>query len=189
MLAVAALTFSCGAASASWRTIITDQDRKRLHDWRAAWQAALAKARAGKAGAQIDAEGPLLQPDAALESPQAPDGDYRCRVVKVGARAPGGPDFVTYPGFHCRIADGRLWQRDGTQRPNGRLYQYDGARLLFLGTIALSDEEGTLHYGRDNDRNMVGALERIGPRRWRLVLPYPHWESLLDVIELVPADG
>ena len=34
---------------------------------------------------------------------------------------------------------------------------------------------------------MVGMLERIGDHRWRLVLPAPHFESMLDVIELVPA--
>ncbi|RYD50136.1 MAG: DUF4893 domain-containing protein, partial [Sphingomonadales bacterium] len=27
----------------------------------------------------------------------------------------------------------------------------------------------------------------IGPRRWRLVLPSPHFESKLDIIDLVPA--
>jgi hypothetical protein len=33
---------------------------------------------------------------------------------------------------------------------------------------------------------MAGALERIGPYRWRLILPKPHFESMMDVIELVP---
>lgn len=187
LLAALALTLSCGAAPANWRATITDQDRKRLHDWRTAWQAALAKAR-GKAASQIDAEGPLLKPDAAIDGPQPPDGDYACRVIKLGARDPGGQDFAIYPGFHCRIADGRFKKLDGAQRPSGRLYPYDSARLLFLGTMALSDEQGSLHYGRDNDRNMVGVMERIAPRRWRLVLPTPRWESLLDVIELTPVD-
>jgi hypothetical protein len=35
---------------------------------------------------------------------------------------------------------------------------------------------------------MAGLVERIGARRWRLVLPYPRFESTLDVIEIVPAD-
>jgi hypothetical protein len=34
---------------------------------------------------------------------------------------------------------------------------------------------------------MAGYLQRIGDRRWRLALPQPHFESLFDVIELVPA--
>jgi hypothetical protein len=45
-----------------------------------------------------------------------------------------------------------------------------------------------MDYGRDANRDMAGIVQRIGPRRWRLVLPYPHFESLLDVVELVPVD-
>jgi hypothetical protein len=33
---------------------------------------------------------------------------------------------------------------------------------------------------------MVGVVERIGENRWRLVLPYPHFESTIDILELVP---
>jgi hypothetical protein len=33
---------------------------------------------------------------------------------------------------------------------------------------------------------MIGLVQRIGDRRWRLVLPRPAHESLLDVIEIVP---
>ncbi len=52
--------------------------------------------------------------------------------------------------------------------------------------MMLSDERKAQQYGDDPERDMIGALERVGPARWRLVLPYPHWESLLDVVELVP---
>jgi hypothetical protein len=34
---------------------------------------------------------------------------------------------------------------------------------------------------------MIGAVERIGPARWRIALPRPRFESTLDLIELVPA--
>jgi hypothetical protein len=33
---------------------------------------------------------------------------------------------------------------------------------------------------------MAGVFERIGERRWRLVFPYPHYESVIDVLELIP---
>jgi hypothetical protein len=36
---------------------------------------------------------------------------------------------------------------------------------------------------------MAGVVERIGERRWRLVLPYPNFESTIDVLELLPADA
>ena len=31
----------------------------------------------------------------------------------------------------------------------------------------------------------LGYVERIGEERWRLVLPWPHFESKLDILELV----
>jgi hypothetical protein len=34
-----------------------------------------------------------------------------------------------------------------------------------------------MQYGRDEDRDVAGFVERIGPNRWRLVMPYPHFES------------
>ena len=30
-------------------------------------------------------------------------------------------------------------------------------------------------------------VERIGPARWRLIMPRPAFESTMDVLELVPA--
>ena len=60
-------------------------------------------------------------------------------------------------------------------------------RMVFLGTLQLGDEQRALQYGRDRERDMAGVVERIGDNRWRLVLPYPAFESTLDVIELVPA--
>lgn len=189
LLAALTLVFSCGAAPKDWRRLITDHDRTRLHNWRTEWTAALSHARNGGAGAKITAEGALLNPDAAIDGAPPPDGLYRCRVVKVGAQGAGGLEFVDYPGFQCRLANGRFAKLDGSQRPRGHLYPYDGGRLLFLGAMGLGDEMRTLPYGRDPDRDMVGIIERIGPHRWRLALPSPRWESMLDVIDLVPAEG
>ena len=59
--------------------------------------------------------------------------------------------------------------------------------MVFLGTLQLGDEHGVLRYGHDAERDMIGLLERIGERRWRLTLPFPRFESMLDVIEIVPA--
>ncbi|HEU4704481.1 MAG TPA: DUF4893 domain-containing protein, partial [Sphingomicrobium sp.] len=41
-------------------------------------------------------------------------------------------------------------------------------------------------YGRDKERDVAGFVERIGPDRWRLLMPRPHFESRIDVLELVP---
>lgn len=179
------------AASPSWRTIATDADRTRIRNWRETWMQALAKARAGGKGAELAAQGVLLQPDAALANPAPPAGDYRCRTLKIGAQGAGGLDYVAYPPFRCRIAvEGdvlSLTKVDGSQRPVGLLFPADSQRMIFLGTMMLGDERMALNYGRDLERDMAGAFERVGPHRWRLVLPRPRWESLLDVMELVPA--
>ena len=79
-----------------------------------------------------------------------------------------------------------LVRLDGPQRPAGHLYPSDGARLVFLGGMAVGDEAGTAVYPRDAQRALAGFVERIGPMQWRLVLPHPAWESRLEVTELLP---
>jgi hypothetical protein len=173
-----------------WREIATPADRERIAKWRSGWTTALAKAQASGFGGRIAAQGVLMQPDAALPDPAPPPGDYRCRVTKLGAQGEGGLDYVAYPGFTCRISMEKdllsFTKLDGSQRPVGLLFPNDEARMIFLGTIMLGDESRPLDYGRDAERDMAGAFERIGQKRWRLVLPWPQWDSTLDVIELVP---
>ena len=175
----------------NWRSIATDADRTRVRTWRDAWIQALAKVTAPADRAKLAAEGALLQPDAALSTPTPPPGDYRCRVVKLGAQGAGGMNYVDYPAFTCRIALERdvlsFAKLDGSQRQAGLLFPDDGGRLVFLGTMTLGDERRALDYGRDPERDVVGLLERVGPRRWRLVMPFPRWETTIDVMELVPA--
>ena len=59
-------------------------------------------------------------------------------------------------------------------------------RLVFLGSLALGDEEQPLAYGEDAKRDMAGIFERIGPFRWRLVIPWPQDGAKLNVFELTP---
>jgi hypothetical protein len=194
------------ASPMSWRSLATPDDRKRLRDWRSAWVEALGKARTGHA-AQVATEGDLLDPDAAaLGDVTPPSGDYRCRLVKLGGQSPEVPDFVAYGPFDCRVGAGAAAAGNaaapagpgdagalpfaaigGLQRPIGRLFPDTPRRLMFLGTLQLGDEKGILRYGHDKERDVAGLLQRIGERRWRLVLPRPHFESTLDVVEIVPA--
>jgi hypothetical protein len=60
--------------------------------------------------------------------------------------------------------------------------------MVFLGSLALGDEEAPLAYGDDPKRNMAGVFERIGAFRWRLVIPWPQSTSKLQVFELTPVD-
>lgn len=179
------------AAAPAWRAVATAADRARLRDWRAAWVAALPQARAADPGG-LAAEGALFVPDLALPDAMPPAGSYRCRVFKLGSKGAGMRGFTAYPPFDCRIGAegaGRGFAKlTGSQRPVGRILPAGSARAVFLGTLVLGDERGAMRYGADAQRDMAGWVERIGPGRWRLVLPYPRFESLLDVIELVPAD-
>ena len=181
---------SSGPQTQSWRRIATDTDRDRLRHWRTAWVRALAKARAAGHGAEIAREGILFEPDAGLRDAALPTGDYRCRTVKIGAKSEGLLDYVAYPAFACRVTaeDGalRFVKLTGSQRPVGRLFTENDRRMIFLGTLQLGDEKGVFSYSHDRERDMAGLVERIGDRRWRLVLPYPNFESLIDIVELVP---
>lgn len=174
-----------------WRSIATEHDRGRLREWRTAWMSGLRKAQAAGYSGAIAREGVLLQPDAAMEWLPPPPGDYRCRTLKIGAKSSGMLDYVSYPAFDCRIRqeDGFISfaKMSGSQRPLGLILPTAGNRMIFLGTLQLGDERRPLEYGRDRERDMAGLLERIGERRWRLVLPYPHFESTIDILELVPA--
>lgn len=189
LLAVA----SCATTRATpptqtWQEVATPEDRVRLRDWRSAFTRALEQARAANHGAEIAREGVLLEPDAAVGGP-VPNGDYRCRVIKMGAKSPGMLDYIAYPAFRCRIEQGkaqRFTKLTGSQRHVGLIYPSDQLRQVFLGTLVLGDETQAYQYGRDLDRDVAGWVERIGESRWRVVLPYPNYESLLDVIELVP---
>ncbi|HEX6741819.1 MAG TPA: DUF4893 domain-containing protein [Sphingomicrobium sp.] len=176
-----------------WRQVATESDRKRLRDWRKSFAAALAAARASGHGADIAREGVLLDPDAALGGGPVPNGQYACRVIKLGAKTPGLLDYVSYPPFVCRIEQERDLQGfaklTGSQRPVGLIFPGDLMRQVFLGTLVLGDEREARQYGQDQTRDVAGYVERIGPNRWRLVLPAPAFESQLDVIELVPASG
>jgi hypothetical protein len=200
ILFLALLTLSACAASRpsgsapaglpDWRVIATEGDRKRIRDWRTAWTEALRKAQAAGHGATLAREGALLQPDAALAWQAPPMGEYQCRVIKVGAKSAGLLDYVAYPAFDCRIrAENGMTsfaKLSGSQRPIGHLLPTNGDRMIFLGTLQLGDENRALRYGDDRERDVAGIIERIGDGRWRLVLPYPRFESTIDVLELIP---
>ena len=176
-------------AATNWREIASETDRERLRNWRTAFTGALGAAtRAGHA-TDIAREGALLQPDAALGG-TIPNGSYRCRVIKLGAKSDGLLDYVSYPSFTCRVTQaGRLQsfaKLSGSQRQVGLIFPNDAVRQVFLGSPVLGDEASAMQYGEDETRNVAGYVERIGPRRWRLVMPQPHFESQFDVMELAP---
>jgi Domain of unknown function (DUF4893) len=179
------------AVEADWHKTITSADMDRLRDWRSAFTKAVDKASASGNASSIAREGPLLQPDAGLAGAALTAGAYSCRVIKIGGKAPNARDYVVYPPTPCSVTQEEellgFAKSGGTQRPVGLFFPADQKKMIFLGTMVLGDERRPLEYGRDSTRDMAGALERVGERRWRLILPYPRFESMMDVIEIVPA--
>ena len=175
--------------ASDWRSVATESDRKRLRDWRGDFARAVTKARAAGHGTAIAAEGRLLMPDAVVGG-VLPNGDYRCRIIKLGAQGGGLLDYISYPGFACRVTqEGQLQyfaKLTGSQRPMGRIYPADAMRSVFLGVLMLGDEARPMRYGSDPERSVAGWVERVDQRRWRIVLPAPKFESLTDVVELIP---
>lgn len=176
--------------SAAWQSVATDADKDRLGRLGLAWQSALADANKDHS-AEVTKEGDLLRPRAALPRPEPTPGSYNCRMVALGKATAAGKSYESFKPFFCYVeVEGDLLtivKQTGSQRPAGRLWQDDDSdRLIFLGSLALGDEQQPLGYGDDPKRDMAGVLERVGPFRWRLVIPWPQSASKLDVFELTP---
>ena len=174
----------------AWKTVATDADEDRISRLGLAWQEALDEARKSN-GADVRREGALLRPRAALPRPAPTPGSYNCRLVKLGKATAKGRPYESFRPFFCYVeVEGDLLtivKQTGSQRPAGRLWEDDDdTRLIFLGSLALGDEQQPLAYGDDPKRDMAGVLERIAPFRWRLVIPWPQSTSKLDVFELTP---
>jgi hypothetical protein len=174
-----------------WRGLATAHDIDHLEAVDEAWAAALEEARGRGYRAAIDGEGALLDPAAALPRAAPPPGPYRCRIVKLGSQSPRGRPFNAYKPYFCYVEVDEdylsITKQTGSERPAGWLYEDGEAdRLIFLGTLVRGTERATLPYGEDAERDMAGIVERVGPFRYRLVIPWPQHESKLDVIELVP---
>ena len=178
--------------SEAWKSVATAADEDRLARLGLAWQQALDEAKRTNA-ADIRREGKLLLPRSALPRPEPTPGSYNCRLIKLGQGTPRSRPYETFKPFFCyvEVEDELLTivKQTGSQRPAGRLWADDDAtRLIFLGSLALGDETVPVAYGDDPRRDMAGVLERIGPFRWRLVIPWPQSTSKLDVFELTPVD-
>ncbi len=175
-----------------WRGIVTASDRDRYSRRDAAWSLALQQARRQPGSGDLSGLGDLIDPRAARSSVAPPPGDYRCRTVKLGTQ--GGEDglgYVVYGWFACRIEATprglKFSKQTGSQRPGGLLFPENDRQMVMLGSLALAEEPPANSYGQRPDRDLIAVLERIGERRWRLVIPWPQAESNLDLIELVPA--
>lgn len=174
-----------------WLSVASDEDAERVRRLDGAWQAALAEARLAGFRKEVAAERELLRPSAALPLPAPTPGSYQCRLLRLGRYTKKTRAYERFKPFFCyvEVTDGQLTvvKQTGSQRPAGRLWEDEAStRMIFLGSVALGNEDQPLAYGENHGRDMAGVLERVAPFRWRLVIPWPRGQSKLDVFELTP---
>lgn len=186
-LALLLLAVPAAADPPPWRQAITQPDRKRLALLWRAWTTARAQVSEVGHSDEWTRLGDLVDPNLRAEGEPPRPGAYNCRSLKLGARTPGLPVMVMAKPRPCRIEVAgdnlRLIVDAGPQRTAGLLYA-DGKRMIYLGAVSLGSESGLFPYRRDAERDQVGVLHRIGVDRWRLELPFPKWESTLDLVEI-----
>jgi hypothetical protein len=178
--------------SDAWKAVATAADQDRIGRLGLAWQEALTQAKKANA-TEVGKEDKLLLPRSALPRPAPTPGSYNCRMIALGKATGKGKAFESFKPFFCyvELEGGQLTivKQTGSQRPAGRLWEDDDPnRMIFLGSLALGEEDQPLAYGDDPKRNMAGVFERIGAFRWRLVIPWPQNDSVLEAFELTPVD-
>ena len=174
-----------------WLSLASADDVDRLRRLPTAWVEGLREARAARMTAVLREEGDLLRSDAALARPAPTPGSYNCRLLRLGRTDRRSPAVVRFKPFFCYVEVEQdlltIVKQTGSERPAGRLWEDDLAtRLVFLGSVALGNEDQPKAYGEDPKRDMAGVLERVGPMRWRLVIPFPRSGAKLEIYELTP---
>ncbi|HWH23053.1 MAG TPA: DUF4893 domain-containing protein [Allosphingosinicella sp.] len=180
------------AAGAGWREEALPEHASRIERISEAWSRALGNARRAGFVRQIAAEGRLLDPAAGLPFPAPSPGSYMCRTIRFAPPRGKSRAFAAYRPFFCFVGAGEerlfLTKQTGSDRPSGYLWDSGSGRaLVFLGSVPRGDAAEAGAYGQDEERDVVGLLERIGPLRFRLVIPRDVERGAIDVLELVPA--
>jgi hypothetical protein len=177
-------------AETGWRAVVSAEDKQRVADLSQIWHQALQSV-PHRYQAQITKEGDLLVAGAGRDHPTPPPGSYKCRLVKLGNEGGREAPVRTFPDFFCYIRaerDNRLsfTKQTGTDLPGGWLHEDGDRRLVLVGAKQRKVGDNSLGYGEEPDRDLIGVIERIGPFRWRLVLPWRGGKPGLDVYELTP---
>ena len=178
-------------AGEDWRATASPADASTLGRLDQAWRLARAEAEEAGFARQVEALGPLVDPNAGLAGNLQPaPGSYRCRTLGLGARAAGDPAHVETPWGRCTVEltpGGDLWltRESAPGRYRGRLFPDTDRRLVFLGAMAGEDGSDFPEYGTVRLRDRIGVFERVAPARWRLVVPWPRQGAKLEILELI----
>lgn len=175
-----------------WRAVVLPEDAERLDRLPSTWASVLASIPPRYRNAVVR-EGDLLIPDSGRDHPTPPPGSYRCRLVKIGPGARrSDPPIRSFPDYFCYIRgekDNELSfaKQTGTELPGGWLHKDGDRRLILTGARQRGPGDTSLAYGTEPARDVVGVIERVGPFRWRLVIPWRRDAGTgLDVYELTP---
>ncbi len=164
--------------------ILTAADKARLAAFGQVKAKALKAAKAGGAGADVNAlDGVLAGMPLSMSGTFDPTGPWRCRTIKLG----GDPPLAVYGWFKCRISDdGAGWVLEkltGSQKTKGSFYAMGDTRLAYLGAGYVNDEPPR-QYGDVEKENQVAIAERLGSKRIVLQFPSPMYESDFDLLVL-----
>lgn len=175
-----------------WPEQATAADAARLDRWEEALEIGRAGVVGAGEGAILSARSPLFKTGAALANSDIPQGLYNCSITKLDGDPDGGLPYIAYAPFKCRVVDqnGRkhFTKLTGSQRTIGWIDKVDKKQSAYLGTLIYHYEDALVSYGQTAKRDQAAVVQRIGPNRWRMVFPFPAYESKADVMELTPAE-
>jgi len=170
-----------------WRRVASDRDSAALDGLGAAWERALAAARAAGLARRVEGEGTLLMRGAGLVRAAPAPGSYRCRSLRLGTRR----WTASAPGFcFVGVEAGQLSLATELRglRLGGYLWEVkSGDRLVFLGAAVPAGAKTAPAYGDSPAADAVGLVERIGEFRYRLILPERAPGTALTVVEMIAA--
>ncbi|WP_312527521.1 DUF4893 domain-containing protein [Paracoccus sp. (in: a-proteobacteria)] len=119
-------------------------------------------------------------------------GQWQCNMTKVGGNLPG----VIYPPYRCEIRqeDGKLVfeKQTGSQLTRGTLHR-DGDRIVYLGTDYIRGSNPPAYHELPDQIDTrtgeqffpdAGVFEVMSKTHARIILPQPHLESEMNVLNL-----
>jgi hypothetical protein len=176
----------------AWREVASADSEAAIDGLPARWSEALDEARRAGLRRTLAGAGALLDPGTRLPRAAPAPGSYRCRLIRIGAGAARGRAYsASRPAFCFVGVEGdqlSLTTEIAVRRLGGYLWEETGgARLVFLGTAVPAGAKSAGAYGENAAGDVAGLVERVGPFRYRLVVPGGAGEAKLMIFDLVAA--
>lgn len=185
------LALCATAAQAGWQDVASQFDQQRLARIDESRSKAMSEAQGGASASDVSTIHAVMDARGEPASVSSLPGNYRCRTIKLGGITPD----VIYSWFRCRISmksgGPYLEKLSGSQYTNGYLYPKGDGRFVYLGASSVIGEPRHAYSGDGatvgapvTPDDQIGLLTKIGPGHFRLEMPFPLQESVMDVLEL-----